>query len=182
MTSIDGCAYDFAASLRHYLCRHRGWRAIDCPEPVRWEFYEDWGLSLQQFLAFCHQGVDAGVVFSHGFPLAGTRDAFGMLKAAGHTVHIITDRSFGTNGRSEGATRAWLDRHHLPYDSLTFAHDKTIVGVEVMVDDKLENYDAMESAGVETYLLKRPWNRAGQPSRRSVLDLLHYAEVICGKP
>lgn len=172
---LDGVAYDFAASLKAYLESLGGLR--DYPEPKRWEFYEDWGFDLHGFLRLCHDGVDAGIIFTHGDPYPNTREAFDRIKAAGHTIHIVTDRSFGTNGASEAATRAWLDRHELPFDSLTFTSDKTIVKLDRMVDDKPQNVEDLSCAGVETYMLTRSWNR-DYPYTARVLDLLHYAEVV----
>lgn len=176
---LDGVCYDFSASVREYLCNvAASHRAEDCQPPTRWEFYEDWGLDLDGFLNACHDGVDAGIVFSFGEPFPNVAEAFARIKAAGHTIHIVTDRSFGKNGASEAATRAWLDCHGLPFDSLTFSADKTVVRLDTMVDDKLANYDALEAAGVDVYLLTRPWNQHCGKPRRRVLDLLHFAEVI----
>lgn len=175
---LDGVCYDFSASVREYLCNRAETHQPDvCTMPTRWEFYEDWGLSLDEFLNTCHDGVDAGIIFAHGEPYPHTAEAFQWIKAAGHSIHIITDRSFGTQGRAEAATRAWLDCHSLPFDSLTFSADKTIVRVDAMVDDKPANYEALRDAGVDAYLLTRPWNQH-VPDAARVLDLLHFAEVI----
>lgn len=173
---LDGVCYDFAGSLREYLGRSLG----DDPrrvEPKRWEFYEDWGFDVSEFLEHCHAGVDQGVVFSHGDPFSGVQEAFMRIKASGHTIHIVTDRSFGSPGASATATLKWLDQHGLAFDSITFASDKTIANVDVMVDDKAENYHALTDAGVDTWLLTRAWNKHVDTNRR-VLDLLHFSEVI----
>lgn len=176
---LDGVCYDFAASVREYLCHTIGTHAPEaCADPQRWEFYEDWGLDLSAFIDAFHAGVDAGVVFTHGDPLPNVAEAFARIKSAGHTIHIVTDRAMGAPGASEAATVRWLDRHGLPFDSLTFSADKTVANVDVMVDDKLSNYDALDHAGVAVWLLKRPWNKTGWDGRRTVLDLLHFAEVI----
>lgn len=174
---LDGVCYNFGASVREYL-NHAGIRFHhECPDPRRWEFYEDWGITLPEFLTHCHRGVEAGIIFTHGDPYPNTREAFQWIKAAGHTIHIVTDRSFGKAGASESATRAWLDQHDLPFDSLTFTADKTCVKLDAMVDDKPENYAALDAAGVDVHLLTRPWNQHVEGARR-VLDLLHFAEVI----
>lgn len=176
---LDGVCYDFAASVREYLCNTAGVADADaCPDPTRWEFYEDWGLDLPAFLDAFHAGVDAGVIFSHGDPHPNVAEAFRWIKAAGHSIHIVTDRAMGQPGSSERATAAWLNRHGLTFDSLTFTSDKTVVNLDVMVDDKLENYYALEAAGVKSYLLTRAWNQHDAHPRRRVLDLLHFAEVI----
>lgn len=175
---LDGVCYDFSASVREYLCSTIGSHEPGaCTDPTRWEFYEDWGLDLDGFLGVCHEGVNAGVIFSHGEPYPYVREAFERIRGAGNSIHIITDRSFGRNGASEAATRAWLDRHGLRFDSLTFTADKTIVAVDAMVDDKLANYDALDAVGVDAWLLSRPWNQQDD-TRRRVLDLLHFAEVV----
>lgn len=176
---LDGVCYDFAASVREYLCNTVGSHdETICTDPQRWEFYEDWGLDLPAFLNTFHAGVDAGVIFTHGGPYPNVCDAFKILKGAGHSIHIVTDRAMGKPGTSEAATRRWLDQHGLPFDSLTFSADKTVARVDVMVDDKPANYDALCAAGVDAYLLTRPWNQH-VPDAKRVLDLLHFAEVIC---
>lgn len=175
---LDGVCYDFSASLRAYLDASGGLPdGCSYADPRRWEFYEDWGFSLVQFKQLCNDGVDAGFVFSYGDPFPRVAEAFAWIKAAGHSIHIVTDRSFGQPGASAAATIQWLARHELPFDSITFSSDKTVAGVDVMVDDKPENYAALRGAGVDAYLLTRPWNQH-VPDAQRVLDLLHFAEVI----
>lgn len=173
---LDGVCYDFAASLRTYLadCTEH---CAPCPEPTRWEFYEDWGITLGEFLDHCHAGADAGYIFAVGDPFPRVREAFQWIKSAGHSIHIVTDRAFGKPGVSQAATINWLATHSLPFDSITFSADKTVANVDVMVDDKPSNYEALCAAGVEAYLLTRAWNKH-VPDARRVLDLLHFAEVI----
>jgi phosphoglycolate phosphatase-like HAD superfamily hydrolase len=175
---LDGVCYDFAASLREYLCHTIGTHSLEeCTPAQRWEFYEDWGLDVSQFLAAFHDGVDAGVIFAHGDPYPNVAEAFNVIKGAGHSIHIVTDRAMGQPGASAAATITWLERHGLPYESITFSGDKTVAHLDVMVDDKPENYQALRAAGVDAYLLTRPWNKHVQGAQR-VLDLLHFAEVI----
>lgn len=174
---LDGVCYDFAASLRYFLCATAARTPEECPEATRWEFYEDWGYSLSEFLEWCRLGTEAGVIFTHGEPYPGTVAALETLAHRGHTLHVITDRSFGSNGASERATRAWLDRHELPFHSLTFSPDKTIVRTDYMIDDKLANYDALDAAGTKVFLLDRPWNQ-DDGTRRRVASLAEFVEVV----
>lgn len=175
---LDGVCYDFGGSLREYLRRFHDWDEARCPAATRWEFYEDWGLSLQEFIRHCHEGVNAGVIFSHGDPYHGTRRALLSLREAGHTLHVVTDRSFGSSGASEAATRTWLDRHAIPFDALTFSADKTVARVDWMIDDKLANYDALDATGVNVWLLDRPWNQDITRRRRRVTTLHHFVERV----
>lgn len=175
---LDGVCYDFSGSLAHYLNTAGQLTPDQCTPPQRWEFYEDWGLDLRAFLAACHAGVDAGIVFTHGDPFPGTREALDKIKDAGHTIHIVTDRSFGKDGGSVTATARWLARHSLPYDSLTFTADKTAVRLDAMVDDKPANVAALTGAGVKTWMFDRAWNRGHCPTAPRVTTLNEYAEAL----
>jgi hypothetical protein len=180
---LDGVYYDFEESFRKFLVWIGVRRREQCPPSTHWNFYENWtddngrGLTLQQFLDYCHQGVNAGFIFTMGSPFPGVAQAHQALKDAGHSLHFITDRSFGLPGRSETATRQWLASHHLHFDSITFASDKTITRPDFMIDDKLENYDAMDSVGCEVYLLDRPWNK-DDGSRRRVTSLAEFVGLV----
>jgi hypothetical protein len=162
---LDGVAYDFAASLRHWLVHHEGHDAERYPDPQTWDFYRDqWGMTLEEFTAHCDRGVDAGVIFVDGDPLPGTRDALRTLKRLGHTLHIVTNRSFGR--RSMENTAWWLHKHDIPYDTLHFAADKTSVRVDAFIEDNADNYLALTAAGVAAFLWDRPWNRQLPAARR----------------
>jgi len=160
---LDGVCYDFVASLRHYLIKHEGY------DPYRlrgggasdrgatWTFYKDcWGMTTEEFLEVCDRGVDAGVVFGHGEPFDGTVETLTAFREAGHRIHIITNRSFGS--RSHHNTSEWLDQHHIPFDSLVFSGHKTIIRPDVMVDDHPKNQRSFLQVGIPCFLYTRPWN------------------------
>ena len=162
---LDGVCYDFTASLRHYLITHEGhdpealvgggW---DDWDTASWQFYKDcWGFSTEEFLAACDRGVDAGVLFLHGEPFEGTVDALYALKNAGHRLHVITARSFGS--RSHHNTSEWLTQHQVPFDSLVFAYHKQIIATDVMLDDYDKNVREMSANGTVVFLYDRPWNQ-----------------------
>lgn len=174
---LDGVCYDFCGSLREFLHQSGARHRFECPEPTRWEFYRDWGMTTSEFLTWCHRGVEAGVIFSWGDPFDGVPEAFDRIRSAGHTIHIVTDRSFGKAGASEAATRAWLDKHGLEFDSLTFTTDKTVVRLDTMVDDKVENYRALRAAGVKTWMHSTTANQ-GTLSVDRVDSLTEYAELV----
>jgi len=162
---LDGVCYDFAASLRWWLASGgRPWGSM--PDPTCWHFYSgQWGMTLPEFIAACDEATNAGYLFAYGHPELGTRETLERFIGAGHRVHLITDRSFGRDGHAESNTRYWLAKHSIPFDSLTFTADKTAVPVDTMIDDKPENYDALEVAGHYPWLRSRPWN-AGHAGRR----------------
>lgn len=175
---LDGCLFDFHKSLVDYLCTIEHTWEIDKNEPQDWHFYRHWGMSDQQFVDACNAGVDAGVVF-RGNVHDGAADAIRRIRTAGHTIHIITDRQFGsTPEASQQATREWLDEHGIEYDTLTFSADKTIVPTDMMVEDKLENYDALTKAGTLVLLINRPWNAPAGDGRNRISNISEFADVV----
>ena len=76
------------------------------------------------------------VIFRKGEPLPGAPSALRALKTLGHGVHVVTDRAVGHC--SPANTEAWLAEHHLPYDSITYTRDKTVVRTEVFIDLAVE--------------------------------------------
>ena len=149
---IDGVCYMFVSALREHI-RQTGGR-VDLPQQTCWEFYEkDWGYTFEEFLELCNTGVDAGVVFGFGDPVPGSVETLRRLKDRGHTIHIVTSRAFGSPGSSERVTREWLELHGVPYDTLDFTSDKTIVRTDMFIDDYAANVDALRAAGTEAWLL-----------------------------
>lgn len=165
---LDGVGFNFADSLRRYLKSikaHKQYR-LGRGETSCWDFYHDWGMDLDTFLQVCHDGADAGHVF-RGPVRPGFVDAVNAVKAMGHEIVIITDRSFGkTPEVSEAATYDWLAEHKVPYDELHFSPDKTVVPTDIFIEDKLQNYDALTAAGTECWLINRPWNRLNDDRKR----------------
>ena len=149
---LDGCCYGFVPSLAHFIYLDTGRK--DFPPHTCYDFYSvDWGYTLDEFLDFCHRGVDAGVVFGFGEPLTDSRETLIRLKEAGHSLHFVTDRRLGSPGRSEEVTLGWLERVGIPYDTLTVSKDKTVVPTDLFVDDKPENVDALRGVGCQAWML-----------------------------
>lgn len=173
---LDGVCYDFAASVRRYM-EDTQCDTTQCSEALRWEFYEDWGMSLGEFLDCFSKGVNTGTIFWYGDPHPGTREALQTLREYGHTLHIITDRSIGSPGIAAYSTLRWLAEHNIPYDTITFSKDKTVVPTDFMIDDKLENYDELDGVGCEVWLFDRPWNQAPGPRRR-VYSIEEFVQAV----
>ncbi len=172
---LDGVVYDFAGSLRKWLIDHGYGTAADFPSTTRWSFYEDWGFSLQEFKGLCDEGVDAGYIFRIGAPI----DRFRLgdqtrLRQAGHTLHAVTDRSFGRPGASQLATMDWLERHGIWPDSITYTADKASVRLDYLLDDKPENVEALLETGCRAFLRDQPWNQHAThlPRLHSVADYI----------
>lgn len=181
---LDGVCYDFAESFREYLKSaglDKNYQVIE-GEPDKWHFYRDWGMTDSEFVKHCHDGADQGIIFGLGEPRENSFEAMAEIRKMGHTVHIITDRSFGSEPSvSVMNTLIWLLKRGYEYDTLDFSADKTCIHTDIFIEDKLENYDALESAGVEVYLVDRPWNQDPGDNRKRINDVWDYVEIIKNK-
>ncbi|QNN99186.1 5' nucleotidase [Streptomyces phage Faust] len=178
---LDGVCYDFAESFVKYMSGID--HSYDIPpyekEVDKWHFYRDWGMTDEDFVKYCHYGADDMVIFRQGGQRDNAAEAIDFMRAFGNTIHIVTDRSFGTTPESsEDNTKWWLFSHGISYDTLTFSADKTCVPTDVFIEDKLENYDALVAAGVDCYLVDRPWNQDDSTYRKRVRSIQQFATLV----
>ncbi len=153
----DGCFYDFRQASVDYLVDHEGFKREDLPLGPEWHYNKKWGMEDKEFYKLVARGIDAGQIFRVGEPAEGFVNAINWLRKKGHTIHICTFRTIGK--RDVMNTMEWLQEHKVRYDSITFAQDKTILDVDVFLEDKVENYLALEESGVRSYLFDQPYNR-----------------------
>jgi 5'(3')-deoxyribonucleotidase len=173
---LDGVCYDFVGALRHYLVTHEGFPEYDLGESTSWNFFKDnWNMSTSDFLKFFAAGVDAGIVFIHGEAMEGCAETITRLRERGHKVHIVTHRSVGT--LSVASTDAWLRREGIPFDTLCFSEDKTIVKTDIFIEDKVENFCALERAGVDAVLMNQKWN-AHHPTQYRVNNWKEFGNFV----
>ena len=144
-----------------------------------WNFYEDWGWDFARFKEMVDWGVDNGFIFT-GHWRPGAIDAVKRINDLGHDVIIITDRSFGSDPmNSQKNTIKAFKEAGIEYSELHFTPDKTSVPVDVMVEDKLENYDALVKAGTPTWLINRSWNKvAGGDARMRIESVTDYVDIV----
>lgn len=148
---LDGVIYSFIDDLADFISAETKRPREELVRPTCWHFYEiDWGYTKKEYHKFAEDGVAAGAIWVMGDPLPGAIPALRKLRKDGHSVHLVTSRGFGRRART--STADWLFDHKIPHDSLTFAIDKTILDVDVLLDDKIENVDAMREAGRQAFL------------------------------
>jgi hypothetical protein len=176
---LDGVWYDFRQAHSDFeLSRGNAHCNMGAVDPG-WNYFEGWGMSLDEWLASYRDGVDAGVLLRHGDPLPGAVESSRALAKMGHTIHVVTDRSVGTDlGASSRATAAWLAEHGFVFHSLTFSKDKTVVPVDVFIEDRKENADALVAAGTPCYLINRPWNAPADDGRLRVDTLAEFVGKV----
>lgn len=173
---LDGVVYDFRKAHADFEVRRGNAHCSLDAALDHWDYFEGWGQSLDDWLKSYAEGVDAGHILWRGDPLPGAVQTFRMLRHAGHTIHVVTDRAIG--GDPQGATKAWLAEHGLDYDSLTFSRDKTAIPTDIFIEDRLENADALNAAGTLCYLINRPWNQAGEDHRPRVDTLDEFYSAV----
>ncbi len=161
---LDGVCYDFGESLRQYLVHHEGFSLDVLHYPKVWNFFLDWGMTTEEYLEAYARGVDAGYVLRQGAPHDGCIKTLEMLKADGHQLNIVTYRTVGSKAIEN--TMAWLQEYSIPYDTICFSKDKTVVKNDVFIEDNVENFEALESAGIRSFLMDRPWNTQKQTGFR----------------
>lgn len=152
---LDGVLYDFTDGLRRSVPQElRG------PDATRWNFFNDWGISNADFPALAREGVRNRILFWTGSPLPGAITATNVLKEAGHEIVIITHRGVFGEGLplSREATKYWLTEYGITYDELILSEDKTVGLTDFMIDDKVENYEALRAAGTQGFLMNQLWN------------------------
>lgn len=182
---LDGCSHDFVNGLRTWIHRSTGRPLATMPDALTWDFaVEQWGMTTDEWLGHYRDGVEAGFIFSFGDPLPGAVEAVQRLAEQGHRLHVVTARGItGQESIVEGITRDWLDRHNLPYASITIASDKPAVAAQLgldrfdcFIEDAGHNYDLLDAGGHNPWLITRPWNTY-HPGRR-VEDWDGFCEVV----
>lgn len=147
----------------------------DDPEFHGWNDYERMGFSDEEFLHTVRLGVEDGHIFRVGEPFEGAVDVIQALKDEGHTIHIITHRDWGE--KTIVNTMGWFYEYQIPFDTFTFAEDKTIVGVDLLLDDRDKNYEDSIKQGIPCVLMTRDWNQHVRFAPR-VADWYEFHEYV----
>lgn len=169
IVDLDGVVFNFTESLKHYLVDALGVDPERLKDTTCWNFFkDDWGYELEEYLQFCHDGVDAGYVFRQGPTWEGAIEGLHSLKSRGHEIVYATDRSFGS--RSPQNTIEWLNEHGVGsgfMHGILFSADKTLIHGDILIEDRDKNYLEVEEAGnALPVMMTRPWNLHVENARR----------------
>lgn len=122
----------------------------------KWDWFEDWGWTRDQFILEMESAVDSGELFWIGeLYESDARQNIARLRQAGHTIVIVTHRF---SGRSSDATHHWVNNNLGWVQEIILAKDKTSAKCDYFLEDNIDNYDALERDGVNAYLINRPHN------------------------
>lgn len=163
---LDGVVYDFAGVLREYVLTRDLVPVRKAFPTVRaWDLHKEWGLTRAEFDSICQDAIKDNWLFRVGRPVSGALDTLYQLHwTCG--IHIVTARDFGLMDLVQEATRLWLRDHGIYFDSLTFSADKTVVPVDIFIEDNVENYLALDAEGHFPVLFNQPWNEHLLTARR----------------
>lgn len=97
----------------------------------------------------------AADVFLNAFVVPQSLETLRQLRADGHQIVFATHQYPG----NEGYTLTWLQKHGFEYDGIFFGAEKSILGVDVLIDDRIENLESAQRRGILPICFDRPWNR-----------------------
>lgn len=145
----------------------------------KWHFYRDVGMTDADWVAWCNKAADEGHLFTAP-PLPGAVESMRRVKEMGHTVVVATDRSFGSLPVvSEKLTHQFLETYFEGlYDEVHFGPDKTKYNLDMMVEDKWENFIDLLNVGTDAYLISKPWNAFGGVHRNRIADITEFADIV----
>ena len=175
---LDGCAYPFVKNFLQY-CKDSGIEVPEDYQPTHWNFYEDLGLNLDQFKGTIEAGIADRQMFVNDkhthldFPEPGFTSVMVKLRARGHHMHVVTHRN------AKGAARQtldWFERYGVPTDAVHFVRDKSVVRVDLMIEDSPGNFYDLVNSGIPTVLMDQPWNQNVNATR--VNDWHDYLELV----
>lgn len=144
---------------------------------TQWGMHLDYGCTSEQVWAVIDREYEAGMLVRNP-PYDGVNEILADLQAAGHTIHLATARGF--EGRLSEMIRKhtahWLARWKVPHDSLTFTKDKSLLNVDIFLDDGVHNIEALQKARIRAYLCDQVHNQASTLPR--VANLAAFAALI----
>lgn len=166
MWDLDGVACGWVENFYPWICAKEGWEETDW---ITWHHYRTHEMHDEEFVARLTEYAEEGG-FGDQLPNNGFSGCVKMLNALGHSQHVVTDRP----AIAEADTAWWLSEYGPEIDSLTISRDKTVFkeygpGPYFAIDDRVENVEAMRAAGIEAFLLTKPWNEDADLPRVTTL-------------
>ena len=93
-------------------------------------------------------------IFGEAKPYDGAVDFVKELKKQGHTIAITTNQIRGL----EKYTIKWLQQYHIPYDSLHYSKDKSLIKGDLLIDDCIDNLLSCKDQEFVA-CFSQPWNQ-----------------------
>lgn len=180
MIDIDEPLFPWAHTI-HEACREAGLH--DLPTWKTWHMWEDYGCEKDAWLEVVAR-LTADGMYLTAPAVVGAAEAVRRLYWEGHHIHLVTARGFMEHADDiRRWTPEWLAASGVPYETLTFSQNKPAVQEELgvrfdfAIDDGIHNYQALDNAGVQVYLLDQPHN-AEFPAERRVFTMSEFADIV----
>ena len=175
---VDGVIYRFTKAYHLWLNKNRGMSLDPEVEALTWDWFSEWE-SPAEFVMNLHDGVDSGDLYWKGELYEPTiAQNLLDLRAAGHTIHVVTARTFGIEKSPKEATAHFFASHGLIFDTLDITRDKASVPTDIFLEDSLRNYWDLEMAGIVSYLVNRPYNQVKNSNMRRVNTVDEFTKLI----
>jgi uncharacterized HAD superfamily protein len=156
LIDIDSTLYDAGPLLAE--CFAHVFNMHEIPMHA-WDFWTD-QVSREAFDDMIDEHFHAPEAIARQTPYAGAREAIERWKAAGHEIHIVSDRAAG----SAAASASWLETHGIPFDRIVCErHIDKVAYVErekidIIIDDRPETLEGVAQAGVPAATIAYDYN------------------------
>lgn len=176
---LDGVVCDFATAANDWLSIQMDTNPIGID---RWDWYKGYGDGVEDaWSRLWNEEVPNGFFLTVD-PIPGALDALDDLRRMGHTLVFCTARPMC----AAVDTEAWLEMHDFkghPLFVTASAKAKQHMGVDLLVDDKVETVNKHRARGKDAVLFKQPWNVTSWHKVPSVLtwtEVIELVEAISG--
>lgn len=160
---LDGVIYNFVDEFRNYLIDHQGRDPEELIPATQWNFFYDWGMTLEEYEFYLTQAAIDGYVFKSGEVYAGAVEALLEVEKMGFEIVVITARRLtdvlAHHEIIEQNTYNWLTDNNIPHHGLIISNEKTTHDLNILVDDSVKNVENFILAGGRGYIFDRPWNQ-----------------------
>lgn len=171
---IDGVLADFEAAFAQYLFvfgaeEDRGRHFV---RQSNWDF-SDWDLHKpfpEYYQGFVCQGGYRYVPL-----MTGCIAVLEWIRQQGHQICLITNRGASgeltavENQQAIKDTAFWLEQFRVPYDSIYFVENKTVVHPDIMIEDSPSNLRMLKDARRELIVFRHPYNDCLYKTRHGCL-------------
>lgn len=143
-----------------------------------WDWWRE-HISAEQFVTLISDYFHSDTEILAAVPFRGAVEAVNDWRAAGHRVHIVSDRG----PRARIATIAWLERIGIEYDALflrlgmdkiEYAHRHRI---DLVIDDRPDTLERAVEAGFAAATLVYPYNRLVVETHPAILAATSWREL-----
>jgi hypothetical protein len=185
----DGVLYNYSGELASVAAAHLNRPLSDFPPAEVYDvFFDQWNMTLAEYLALVEVGVRDYGFIRHGTPFDDSVEGIDLLLSSGVIVDIATD--MGTAGDVNSRCRArlaWFVDQGLDTTlfDVTFTASKHEVakryldlGLSVFgLEDKVENFRDLNDVGARCYLLDQKYNQQESTALR-VSSVLEFAQIV----